>query len=185
MSWTLWPCSKKGRFNMRLPVVRKNKKTIICLSLFILSIDLIFLTINFLSLRETLYSSLVQQAKTHQEEFRLNLKMAYNSMLQMSTLISSNSELSQRLLEEEKTVTSQCKDEEGDPFFQNRADKKSANEKKPVRTYQFGSLENKSPLYQKQDRTYSWLRGVSPVWAVDPVTQEKVYVGALEVSTSL
>jgi len=33
-------------------------------------------------------------------------------------------------------------------------------------------------------RIYSGLRGVSPVWATDPNTDKKVYVGALEVGTS-
>lgn len=159
IDWIAGHCGRKGKLNMRLPVggfIRKNKKTAVCLSLFILTVDLLFLAVNCFSLKETLYASLLQQARTHQEEFKLNLKMAYSSMLQMSSFIVSSSELSRRLLREAKAST-----------------------------YQFGSVENSPSLLSAGNRpVYSWLRGISPVWAVDPETKERVYVGALEVSTS-
>jgi diguanylate cyclase (GGDEF)-like protein len=155
---------------MRLPVggfIRKNKRTAICLSLFVLAIDLLFLTVNCVYLKKSLHATLLQQAVIHQEEFRLNLKMAYSSMLQMSSFISSR-ELSRRLLEEAKQGAEGTKDEK----------------EQPVSPYQFGFVESPQPLLSSEKPVYSWLRGVSPVWAVDPATGKRVYVGTLEVSTS-
>ncbi|WP_417909745.1 diguanylate cyclase [Candidatus Electronema sp. PJ] len=156
--------------------VRKNKKLIICLSLIILVVNAIFLSVNFISLRETLYASLLQQAKRHEEEFKLNLKMVYSSMLQMSTLISGNSELGQAFLftKDNKMATS-GKGEESQTLPESNLRRK---------TYQFGTMENKPHLLSDTMQNYTWLRGVSPLWAVDPATKEKVYVGAMEISTS-
>jgi diguanylate cyclase (GGDEF)-like protein len=163
---------------MRLSVGRvigKNKKIIICLSLIILIMDGIFLTVSYVTLKDSLSASLLQQAEKHKDEFRLNLEMVYNSMLQMSTLISRNSELSQRLLREERRIEQALAQSNQEPleditFHQ--------------RTYEFGSVEQGPHLLSHNKRVYTWLRGVSPVWAVDPATQERVYLGALEVSTS-
>lgn len=45
--------------------------------------------------------------------------------------------------------------------------------------------EEKTPRYGfETGRIYSGLRGVYPVWATDPDTKKKVYVGALETGTS-
>ncbi len=161
---------------MRLPVgktVRKNKKMIICSSLVILAVDLTFLYINYISLRDTMFSTLLQQAERHQDEFTLNLKMAYNSMLQMSTLITSNGDLSKALLKEQQPENG------GEPVKQAATTKQSFH-----KTYQFGSLESSPYLLSENKQSYSWLRGVSPVWAVDPSTNDKVYVGAVEISTT-
>jgi diguanylate cyclase (GGDEF)-like protein len=172
---------QQGRLNMRLPIsrtLRKNRNLIICFTLIILIVDVVFLAINYVSLKETLYSSLLQQARRHQDEFKLNLKMAYSSMLQISTMITTSSELGQSLLKEEKKAAdSRTEQAETPPDQDGAADTLR-------KTYQLGSLENKPHLLSDSHSSYSWLRGVSPIWAVDPATKEKVYVGALEVSTS-
>lgn len=168
---------QQGRLNMRQSVsrtVRKNKKLILCLTLIILAVNAAFLSINFISLRETLYASLFQQAKRHEDEFKLNLKMVYSSMLQMSTLISSNSELGQAFLLN-KGSGNNSKSEEHKVLMENSARRK---------TYLFGSVESKPQLLPDTMQSYTWLHGVSPMWAVDPATKEKVYVGALDISTS-
>jgi len=46
------------------------------------------------------------------------------------------------------------------------------------------NAEKKSRTGFETGRVYSGLRGVSPVWTVDPETNQKVYVGALEVGAS-
>lgn len=167
---------QKGRLNMRLPIsrtLRRNRNIIICFTLIILTVDAVFLAINYVSLKETLSSSLLQQARRHQDEFKLNLKMAYSSMLQISTMITTSSELGQNLLHEEAAAR---QEQNPPPEGQNTA--ASARRK----TYQFGSMENKpTPL---SESSYSWMRGVTPIWAVDPATKGQVYVGSLEVSTS-
>lgn len=180
--WAAKHCRcRQGKLNKRLPAgkaVRKNKKMILCSSLVILAVELIFLWINYMSLRDAMFSTLLLQAKRHQDEFTLNLKMAYNSMLQMSTLITSNSDLTKALLKEQPQPVDSA-DNQGEIAEQNM----------PVRppfqkTYQFGSLESSPYLLSENRQSYSWLRGVSPVWAVDPNTKEKVYVGAVEISTT-
>ena len=173
---------QKGRLNMRLPIsrtLRRNRNLIICFTLIILIVDAVFLAINYVSLKETLYSSLLQQSRRHQDEFKLNLKMAYSSMLQISTMITSSSGLGQSLLNEEEKTAAVGKTEQVPPL-EGQDSTASARRK----TYQFGSMENKPNQLSTQQNSYNWLRGVSPVWAVDPATQEKVYVGSLEVSTS-
>lgn len=123
-----------------------------------------------------MFSTLLQQAERHQDEFTLNLKMAYNSMLQMSTLITSNSDLSKALLKEQQPENSDKSVEQPQQAEENKA---------PFhKTYQFGSLESSPYLRSENRQSYSWLRGVSPVWAVDPSTNDKVYVGAVEISTT-
>lgn len=162
---------------MRLSIkrtVQKNKKLIICLSLIVLAVDTAFLAMSFISLQETLFATLLQKAERHEEEFKLNLKMVYSSMLQMSTLISSNSSVRQTLLQEQSAaVPLRPPDEQG-----KREDGTSR------KTYQFGSVEDRPQLLSDNMQSYTWLHGVSPVWAVDPASQEKVYVGALDISTS-
>ncbi len=156
-------------------VIGKNKKIIICLSLLILIIDGIFLTVSYVTLKNSFHASLLQQAEKHKDEFRLNLEMVYNSMLQMSTLISRNSELSQRLLREERRA---------EQAFAQSNQQASEDVTFHQRTYEFGSVEQSPHLLSNNKRVYTWMRGISPVWAVDPATKERVYLGALEVSTS-
>ncbi|CAK8718188.1 MAG: diguanylate cyclase (GGDEF) domain-containing protein [Candidatus Electronema aureum] len=177
-NWVALHCRhQQGKLNMRLSVSRtisKNKKLIICLSLIIFVVNTVFLSINFYSLRETLLSSLFQQAKRHEEEFKLNLKMVYSSMLQMSTLISSSGVSQAFLLNKKQTTESKSSQNQ-------EAEDSSAGQK----TYQFGSVENKPPhLLSDKMQGYTWLRGISPLWAVDPETNGKIYVGAMDISTS-
>jgi diguanylate cyclase (GGDEF)-like protein len=165
---------QQGSLNMHLSVsrtVRKNKKLIICLSVVIIAVNAVFLSVNFITLRETLSASLLQKAKRHEEEFKLNLKMVYSSMLQMSTLISSNSELGQAFLLKDSSILDSGK---------NDASQDSLRRK----TYQFGSVESKPHLLSDTMQSYTWLRGISPLWAVDPATKERVYVGSMDISTS-
>lgn len=180
MHWAALHCRRRqGKLNIRLSVrrtVRKNKKLLICLSLIILAADAVFLATSFISLQETLLATLLQKAERHEEEFKLNLKMVYSSMLQMSSLISSNSKVRQTLLRDQ-TAAVPLRRQEGGPAEQEQA---GAARK----TYQFGSVEDRPQLLSDNMQSYTWLHGVSPVWAVDPVTQEKVYVGALDISTS-
>ncbi|CAK8723820.1 Diguanylate cyclase (GGDEF) domain-containing protein [Candidatus Electronema halotolerans] len=125
-----------------------------------------------------MFLTLLQQARRHQDEFTLNLKMAYNSMLQMSTLITSNSDLTKALLKEQPHPAD-------DADNQKKNQEQNAPTKPPFqKTYQFGSLESSPYLLSRDRQTYSWLRGVSPVWAVNPSSNEKVYVGAVEISTT-
>jgi diguanylate cyclase (GGDEF)-like protein len=180
--WAAKHCRcRQGTLNVRLPVgkaVRKNKKMILCSSLLIVIVELIFLYITYSELRNFMFLTLLQQAKRHQDEFTLNLKMAYNSMLQMSTLITSNSDLTKVLLKEQIQPAGSANKPE-----KNREQNKPKNP--PFqKTYQFGSVESSPYLLSKDRHAYSWLRGVSPVWAVNPGTNEKVYVGAVEISTT-
>ncbi|MGR0480267.1 MAG: diguanylate cyclase [Candidatus Electronema sp. V4] len=177
--WAALHCRRRqGKLNMRLSIrrtVRKNKKLIICLSLIVLVINTVFLFMTFMSLRETLFATLLQKAERHEEEFKLNLKMVYSSMLQMSSLISSNSHVRQALLRDQAAAVPLRPQPEGKKGEQAGAARK---------TYQFGSVEDRPQLLSDNMQSYTWLHGVSPVWAVDPVSQEKVYVGALDISTS-
>ena len=154
--------------------VRKNKKMILCSSLAVVTVELIFLYIAYSSLKSTMFLTLQQQARRHQDEFTLNLKMAYSSMLQMSTLITSNSDFTKALLKEPPN-----------PAEQEETTEQNVPTKPPFqKVYQFGGVESSPYLLLKDRQTYSWLRGVSPVWAVEPGTKEKVYVGAVEISTT-
>ncbi|WP_420208923.1 diguanylate cyclase [Candidatus Electronema sp. JC] len=169
---------RQDKLNMRLSIkrtVQKNKKLIICLSLIVLAVDTAFLAMSFISLQETLFATLLQKAERHEEEFKLNLKMVYSSMLQMSSLISSNSNVRQALLQERSAAV---------PLRPQNENGKEGQGGTLRKTYQFGSVEDRPQLLSDNMQSYTWLHGVSPVWAVDPASKEKVYVGALDISTS-
>ena len=182
MHWVALHCRRRqGKLNMRLSIgrtIRKNKRLLVCLGLIVLAVDTMFLALSFISLQETLFATLLQKAERHEEEFKLNLKMVYSSMLQMSSLISSNSNVRQALLRDQTTAV---------PLRQqggNKEDTATGQAEATRKTYQFGSVEDRPQLLSDNMQSYTWLHGVSPVWAVDPVSQEKIYVGALDISTS-
>lgn len=83
---------------------RHNKRAFVWISLIIFCLDLIFVAINYHSSRQALNMTLLQRAKTHQNEFNLALDMTYRNMLQLSTFISNNSELNQLFLAGKKAV---------------------------------------------------------------------------------
>lgn len=183
--WVTRHCRRQqDKLKTTLPVrktIRKNKKILLCSSLLILAFALTFLGITFISLRTTMFSNLLQQAERHRDQFTLNLKMAYTSMLQMSTLITSSSDLRAMLLREQQTEGGQKQNTNAEQTIS-----KPKNRNKGLRkTYQFGSLlERKTYMLSANQQRYTWLRGISPLWAVDPATHGKVYVGALEISTT-
>jgi diguanylate cyclase (GGDEF)-like protein len=95
----------------------------------------------------------------------------YSSMLQMSSLISS-SELSQAFLP---------KPEKGGKEGGRQPSEMGSSRR---RRYQFGSMEDNPHMLSDTMQSYTWLQGILPLWAVDPMSKERVYVGSMEISTS-
>ena len=202
---------------------KHDRKSILYISLIILILDLIFIAINYYSSKETLYSNILQRAKTHQKEFNITLQMTYRNMLQMSTFISLDAQLNQLFLKGKMAVEA-----EGGTTGEEQAKQarqQLLNKVKPSWDYmtkefnirqlhyqlgpgslsflrvhkpnKFGdrmddlrftivdtNAEKKARFGFETGRIYSGLRGVSPIWANHPETNEKVYVGAVEVGTS-
>jgi len=202
---------------------KHDRKSILYISLIILILDLIFIAINYYSSKETLYSNILQRAKTHQKEFNITLQMTYRNMLQMSTFISLDTQLNQLFLKGKMAVEA-----EGGTTGEEQAKQarqQLLNKVKPSWDYmtkefnirqlhyqlgpgslsflrvhkpnKFGdrmddlrftivdtNAEKKARFGFETGRIYSGLRGVSPIWANHPETNEKVYVGAVEVGTS-
>lgn len=201
----------------------KKKKSLIYISLIIAFIDILFIVINYYSSKEALNQTLLQKAKTHENEFNLMLKMTFRNMLQISTFISLNKELNQLFLQGKKAIEKEQKDKGGPLASQARQalldkikpswDKMTTEFNVRQLHYQLGPGSLSFLRVHKPDkfgdrmdnlrhiivdinndktarsgletgRVYSGLRGVSPVWAIDPQNNEKVYVGAIEVGTS-
>lgn len=202
---------------------KHDRKSILYISLIILILDLIFIALNYYSSKETLYSNILQRAKTHQKEFNITLQMTYRNMLQMSTFISLDAQLNQLFLKGKMAVEA-----EGGTTGEEQAKQarqQLLNKVKPSWDYmtkefnirqlhyqlgpgslsflrvhkpnKFGdrmddlrftivdtNAEKKARFGFETGRIYSGLRGVSPIWANHPETNEKVYVGAVEVGTS-
>ncbi|WP_417915395.1 diguanylate cyclase [Candidatus Electronema sp. JM] len=171
---------QQGKLPVRLSVgrtLRKNKKLLICLTLVILLVNATFLGVIFYTFKKELSSSLLDQAKRHEEEFKLNLKMVYSSMLQMSTLISSSKFSQAFLLESNKAANAS-------PTEPSSISQPTSEEDGILRkTYQFGQTKA-THLQPDAMQNYTWQRGVLPLWVLDPASGEKVYVGSLEISTS-
>jgi diguanylate cyclase (GGDEF)-like protein len=80
------------------------KKSLLFISLIMLSLDGAFVVLNYYSSRAALHANLVDRAQKHQKEFGFTLQMTYRNMMQMSQFISYNDELNQIFLQGKKAV---------------------------------------------------------------------------------
>jgi len=201
-----------------------NKKRIfIIISIVVFLLDLVFVAINYYTSKQTLYTSLFENAQEKQSNFELTLSMVFRNMLQISKSYSQRDDLNQLFLRGKKAVESEGGGAGKDKAHQARQmllkkikpgwDDMTKHFKVRQLHYHLGpgslsylrvhkpskfgdrmdnirytivdtNTETESRTGFETGRVYSGLRGVTPVWTIDPETNKKVYVGALEVGAS-
>jgi diguanylate cyclase (GGDEF)-like protein len=96
---------------MRLPwlpfIPMHLKRSLLFISLIVLSLDGTFVVVNYYSSRDALYANLVDRAQKQQKEFTFALQMTYRNMMQISEFVSANDELNQIFLKGKKAVAAE------------------------------------------------------------------------------
>lgn len=82
----------------------RRKKLFFLVSFIILSLDLIFVAINYVSSQNSLYSFLTRQSESHQQSFTISMAMTHNTMLQIASFLSKNETYNQLFLQGKKAI---------------------------------------------------------------------------------
>lgn len=82
----------------------KRKKLFIFVSLIVLTLDLVFVAINYVSSRDSLHGFLTRQSESHQQSFTISMAMTYHTMLQIASFVSKNETYNQLFLQGKKAV---------------------------------------------------------------------------------
>ncbi len=201
----------------------KRKKLFIFVSLIVLSIDLVFVAINYVSSKDSLHRFLTRQSESHRQSFTISMAMTYHTMLQIASFVSKNETYNQLFLQGKRAVEAEGGGPGGiraaeirrkllekiRPGWQemtrsfgvrqlhyhlgpgslsflrvHKPDKYGDRMDKVRYTVVDTNAEKKPRTGFETGRVYSGLRGVTPVWAEDFESGEKIHVGALEAGTS-
>ena len=201
-----------------------KKRSFLYISTVIFLLDITFVCINYITSKQALNLSLLNEGFQHQQEFSMTIEMVYRSMMQIGLFVSNDQDLNTLFLKGKKAVEIEGGGKGGIKasearsallkkikptwdkmtstfnlrqlhyhlapgslsFLRVHSPNKYGDRLDDIRHMIVDTNHDKKPRFGLETgRIYSGLRAVYPVWANGPSTNQKVFVGAVEVGTSM